>query len=144
MKKQYELTFGRRMGNRVAAIMAKRNMGPAWELTTKGRTSGEKRRVMVTPVTVDGADYLVAPYGAVSWVLNLRASDRATLKRGRATRRVKGVETESEEAGKALARYYKENEKYVADYFDLAPNPTIVDFTRVANAHPVFRVENPV
>jgi len=144
MAKQYELTFGRRIGNRAAAMMAKRDKGPAWELTTTGRTSGEKRRVMITPVTVDGTDYLVAPYGAVSWVLNLRDKDRATLKRGKATRRVKATEVEGEEVGMALAKYYKENQKYVADYFDLAPNPTIVDFTRVANRHPVFRIDSPM
>lgn len=144
MTKQYELTFGRKMGNRAAAVMARRGKGPAWELTTTGRTSGEKRSVMVTPVTVDGTDYLVGPYGAVSWVLNLRAMDRATLKRGQATRRVKATEVDGDEAGKALAKYYKENEKYVAEYFNLASNPTIVDFTRVAKEHPVFRVENPM
>ncbi len=144
MAKQYELTFGRRMGNRIVAIMAKANKGPSWELTTTGRTSGERRKVMVTPVTVDGTEYLVAPYGAVSWVLNLRALDRATLQRGRATSRVKAIEIEGEEAGRALAKYYKETEKYVAAYFDLAKNPTIVDFTRVVADHPVFRIEHPM
>ncbi len=144
MAKQYELTFRRRIGNRAAAMMAKRDKGPAWELTTTGRTSGEKRRVMITPVTVDGTDYLVAPYGAVSWVLNLRDKDRATLKRGKATRRVKATEVEGEEVGRALAKYYKENQKYVAEYFDLASNPTIVDFTRVASEHPVFRIDSPM
>ncbi|GMQ92787.1 MAG: nitroreductase family deazaflavin-dependent oxidoreductase [Acidimicrobiia bacterium] len=144
MSKQYELTRSRRMTNRFVAFMAKRGKGPAWQLTTTGRKSGERRHVMVTPVTVDGIEYLVAPYGSVSWVLNLRASDRATLARGAATSRVRAIEVDGEEAGKALARYYNENTKYVADYFELAAHPTIVDFTRVTDQHPVFRVEHPM
>lgn len=144
MQKQYELTLKRRIGNRFAALMAKGGRGPAWELTTTGRKSGERRKVMVTPVSVDGSDYLVAPYGTVSWVLNLRASARGSLTRGKATRRVKAVEVDADEAGKALAKYYKENEKYVSEYFALAPNPTIIDFTRVASDHPVFRIDRPL
>ena len=132
------------MGNRYVAFLAKRGKGPAWELSTTGRKSGERRKVMVTPVTVDGAEYLVAPYGSVSWVLNLRALNRATLSRGSAISRVKAVEVDGEEAGRALAMYYHENAKYVADYFELSSNPTIVDFTRVAETHPVFRIEHPL
>ncbi len=124
--------------------MARRNKGPAWELATTGRKSGERRKAMVTPVELDGTQFLVAPYGAVSWVLNLRASDRATLARGRTTSRVKAVEIHGEEAGRVLAKYYKLTEKHVADYFDLGSDPTITDFTRVADSHPVFRVEHPM
>lgn len=144
MAKQYKLTGSRRMTNRLVAFMSKHGKGPAWKLTTTGRKSGERRDVMVTPVTVDDTEYLVAPYGSVSWVLNLRALDKATLIRGSATSRVKAIEIDGEEAGRALAKYYHENTKYVADFFDLAPNPTIIDFTRVADQHPVFRVEHPM
>jgi deazaflavin-dependent oxidoreductase (nitroreductase family) len=144
MTKQYAVTRSVRMTNRFVALLAKRGKGSAWELSTTGRKSGQKRKVMVTPVTVDDAEYLVAPYGSVGWVLNLRASDRATLKRGSAVSRVKAVEVDGEEAGRVLAKYYHENTKYVADYFELSPNPTIVDFTRIAKSHPVFRVEHPM
>jgi deazaflavin-dependent oxidoreductase (nitroreductase family) len=144
MTKQYELTRSQRIGNRYVAFLAKRGRGPAWELSTTGRRSGERRKVMVAPVTVDDTQYLIAPYGSVSWVLNLRALDRATLTRGGATSRVKAVEVDGEEAGKALAKYYHENAGYVSEYFDLSPNPTIVDFTRVADHHPVFRIEHPL
>ena len=99
---------------------------------------------MITPVTVDETDYLVAPYGPVNWVLNLRASERATFVRGRTTSRVKAVEVQGDEAGKALARYYHENKKNVAEFFDLAPNATIIDFTRDVENHPVFRIEHPM
>lgn len=144
MAQKYELTLSRRMTNRFVSLLARTGRGPASELTTTGRKSGERRRVMVTPVTVEDTEYLVAPYGAVSWVLNLRESDRATLRKGQATSRVKAIEIQGDEAGKALAKYYKENHKYVADYFELASNPTIVDFTRVASNHPVFRIEHPM
>lgn len=144
MTKQYELTRSRKLSNRYAAFLAKRGKGSAWELSTTGRKSGEKRKVMVTPITVDETEYLIAPYGSVSWVLNLRASDRASLSRGSAISRVKAVEIDGDEAGKALAKYYHENTKDVADYFDLSENPAIVDFTRVAERHPVFRIDHPL
>lgn len=144
MSKKYELNRSQKLGNRFVAFQAKRGKGPAWKLTTTGRKSGERRSVMVSPITVDGTEYLVAPYGPVSWVLNLRAADRATLARGSTTSRVKAVEVHGEEAGMALTKYYHEYTKYVADYFDLAANPTIVDFTRVAHLHPVFRIEHPM
>jgi deazaflavin-dependent oxidoreductase (nitroreductase family) len=144
MTKQYELTRSRKLSNRYAAFLAKRGKGSAWELSTTGRKSGEKRKVMVTPITVDETEYLIAPYGSVSWVLNLRASDRASLSRGSAISRVKAVEIDGDEAGKALAKYYHENTKDVADYFDLSENPTIVDFTRVAERRPVFRIDHPL
>jgi hypothetical protein len=99
---------------------------------------------MVTPVTVDETEYLIAPYGSVNWVLNLRTSDRATLSRGSAISRVKAVEINGYEAGKALAKQYHENTKDVADYFELSENPTIVDFTRVPELHPVFRIDHPL
>jgi hypothetical protein len=99
---------------------------------------------MVTPVTVDETEYLIAPYGSVNWVLNLRTSDRATLSRGSAISRVKAVEINGYEAGKALAKYYHENTKDVADYFELSENPTIVDFARVPERHPVFRIDHPL
>ncbi len=144
MVRKYKLTARRRMTNRFVAFLARRDKGPAWQLTTTGRRSGERRHTMVTPVTVEDTDYLVAPYGSVSWVSNLRASDRATLARGRTTSRVKAVEVGGEEAGKALAEYYYENKKYVAEFFDLAPHATILDFTRVADQHPVFPIEHPM
>ncbi len=144
MVRKYKLTARRRMTNRFVAFLARRDKGPAWQLTTTGRRSGERRHTMVTPVTVEDTDYLVAPYGFVSWVSNLRASDRATLARGRTTSRVKAVEVGGEEAGKALAEYYYENKKYVAEFFDLAPHATILDFTRVADQHPVFPIEHPM
>ncbi len=144
MTKEYKLSVGKRFGNTVVKLMSKFDKGPAWKLTTAGRKSGERRDVMVTPVTVDGTEYLVSPYGAVSWVLNLRASDRATLSRGSTTSRVKAVEIDGDEAGKVLAKYYHENAKYVAEYFDFEQNPTITDFTRVSKSHPVFRVKHPM
>ncbi|MEN8040414.1 MAG: nitroreductase family deazaflavin-dependent oxidoreductase [Actinomycetota bacterium] len=144
MAKEYHLTPGRKISNSIVKLMTRFDKGPAWKLTTTGRKSGERRDVMVTPVTVDGTEYLVSPYGAVAWALNLRASDRSTLSRGNTTSRVRAVEVDGQEAGKVLAKYYHENRKYVADYFDLAKDATIVDFTRVADQHPVFRVEHPM
>jgi deazaflavin-dependent oxidoreductase (nitroreductase family) len=54
-------------------------------LTTIGRRSGTPRELPVAPIRHDGLTYLVAPYGEVSWVHNVRV-----LPRGDAAPRAKG------------------------------------------------------
>ena len=48
-------------------------------LEVTGRSSGQPRRTPVNLLTVDGADYLVAPRGHTQWVRNLRASGQGRL-----------------------------------------------------------------
>ena len=66
----------RRGIDRMMVALARRGMAPGGvlSLTVVGRTSGAERTVPVTPVVVDGREYLVAPYGHVGWVHNLRAA----------------------------------------------------------------------
>lgn len=99
---------------------------------------------MIAPVGVGETEYLVAPYGTVGWVLNLRASNRAVLARGDITRRITAIEVSGEEAGRALAKHYHDNYKHVEQFFDFDVEPTVIDFARVVVDHPVFRVEGPV
>jgi deazaflavin-dependent oxidoreductase (nitroreductase family) len=52
-------------------------------LTVRGRRSGTWYSTPVTLVETGGQRWLVAPYGAVSWVRNARAAGQVTLGRGR-------------------------------------------------------------
>lgn len=51
-------------------------------LTVVGRISGRERCVPVDVMDVGGTRYIVAPYGHVNWVRNLRAAGTASLRRG--------------------------------------------------------------
>jgi deazaflavin-dependent oxidoreductase (nitroreductase family) len=54
-------------------------MGPNALLTVRGRTSGLPRTTPVTLIEADGRRWIVAPFGEVNWVRNLRVAGRATL-----------------------------------------------------------------
>jgi deazaflavin-dependent oxidoreductase (nitroreductase family) len=53
------------------------------ELRIVGRKSGQVRKNVVNPLSLDGERYLVAPRGVTAWVRNLRAAGRGELRVGR-------------------------------------------------------------
>ena len=57
-------------------------MGPNALITIRGRKSGLPRTTPVALVEVDGRRWVIAPFGDVNWVRNLRAAGRATLSVG--------------------------------------------------------------
>jgi len=67
-------------------------------LTVKGRKSGRDRSTPVTPMTVNGNQYVVAGFPGADWVANVRAAGQVTLTRGRRARRVQMVELPAEDA----------------------------------------------
>ena len=54
-------------------------MGPNVLVTVRGRISGLPRTTPLTIVELSGRRWLMAPYGEVNWVRNLRAAGRATI-----------------------------------------------------------------
>lgn len=141
MAKQYKVTRLRRAVNQSASMMARLGKGNSWELTVTGRRSGEPKTVPVTPLDLHGFRYLVAPYGAVAWVHNIRAAGEATLRRGGLTDRVTVTEVDASEAGPVLAVYFDGLQRIVGAYFDVPKEPTVDDFVAVADNHPVFRID---
>jgi deazaflavin-dependent oxidoreductase (nitroreductase family) len=67
-------------------------------LTVKGRKSGRDRSTPVTPMTIDGKQYVVAGFPGADWVANVRATGQATIARGRRAQRVWMVELSPEDA----------------------------------------------
>jgi len=141
MAKTYEVTGFRKVVNKAMSAMARWGKGPASELTVVGRRSGAPRSVPVTPIEVAGSRYLVAPYGSVGWVHNLRAAGDGSLSRGGTVEEITVTECVGEEAGKVLMAYYGDLERIVGSYFDLPDDPQLQDFTAAAPDHPVFRIE---
>ena len=66
-------------------------------LTVKGRKSGRDRSTPVTPMTVDGKQYVVAGFPGADWLANVRTAKQVTIARGR-VQRVRMVELSPDDA----------------------------------------------
>jgi deazaflavin-dependent oxidoreductase (nitroreductase family) len=111
-------------------------------LELRGRKSGEWRRTPVNLLTVDGAEYLVAPRGHTQWVRNLRASGGGRLRLGRRVREFTAVEVEGERKLPVLRAYLKKWAWEVGRFFgDVDAKSSDEQLRQVADDHPVFRLE---
>jgi deazaflavin-dependent oxidoreductase (nitroreductase family) len=70
-------------------------LGPNALITIRGRKTGLPRTTPVTVVESAGRRWLIAPFGEVNWVRNLRAAGRATITVRRRNMEVAAVELES-------------------------------------------------
>src|SRR5205807_1870872 len=70
-------------------------MGPNVLITIRGRKTGVPRTTPVTVVESAGRRWLIAPFGEVNWVRNLRAAGRATITIRRRNVEVTAVEMEA-------------------------------------------------
>jgi deazaflavin-dependent oxidoreductase (nitroreductase family) len=77
-------------------------------LTVPGRKSGRERSTPVTPMTVDGKQYVVAGFPGADWVANVRAAEQATVARGRHTQRVRMAELSAADARPILRAFPQE------------------------------------
>ena len=136
MAKKYEVT---RNVNRLMSWAARRGMGKTQLMTTTGRKSGQRREVPVSPLELDGIEYLVSPYGEVSWVLNVRANPSVTLRHGSKERQLRLEEITGPAAASAAAAYYQ-RESFARPYMDVPETPTEADFAAKSALFPVFTV----
>lgn len=114
-------------------------------LTVCGRKSGQPRTVLVTLVEQEGQRWLVAPYGSVQWVRNIRAAGTATLTRSRRSEEISVTELDAHEAAPILKQYLVQV-SVVRPYFDVTKDAPLSAFEDEAPRHPVFKittVENP-
>jgi deazaflavin-dependent oxidoreductase (nitroreductase family) len=144
MARTYRLGFWRRVINRLIRGLLRLGVPvpDTYLLSVRGRKSGRMYSTPVTLVEDNGARWLVAPYGEVSWVKNARASGEVTLRRGRRTETVKLVELAPEEAAPILKRYLI-RVPVVRPFFDVTPHSNDQDFVGEASRHPVFRIGAP-
>lgn len=122
------------------AAVLRRGKGPPgiWLLVVPGRRSGEPRSTPVSLAEVDGTRYLVAPYGEVQWVRNVRAAGRVTLVRG-ASEEHAVTEVGPDEAAPVLRRYISQN-RITRPYFEATVDSPVEAFAAEAARHPVFRL----
>jgi deazaflavin-dependent oxidoreductase (nitroreductase family) len=136
MAKEYEVSRG---VNRFTSWMARRGLGRTHLMTTTGRKSGEPRQVPVSPISHDGVEYLVSPYGAVSWVHNVRANPTVELRLGSTRRTVRLEEVGGAVAAPIVAAYHA-RERFARPYMDVPEQPAVEDFAAASDSFPVFKV----
>ena len=157
MAKPYRVTGSVRFSNAMTASLVRLGikMGSISLLTVRGRTSGKP---IVTPIAIFAQEekrYLVASYGVVNWVRNLRAAGgEATLTRGRRTETIHALELPPETAAPILqealrtgpagipavvVRLYRS--RFVLPYLNVTVTSQLEEFEREAQTHPVFLVQ---
>jgi deazaflavin-dependent oxidoreductase (nitroreductase family) len=112
-------------------------------LTVPGRKSGKPRSTPVTPMTVNGNEYIIGGLPGSDWTANVRAAGEATMHRGRRTQRVRIVEMSAEEA-RPLLREFPVKVPTGVGFIKNAglvtgPNPD--EFEALAGRCPVFRLD---
>ena len=141
MAKTFQVNFATRMRDSLLMTLQRAgvNMGTMSLLTVRSRKSGQPHTVPVRLVEQDGQRWLVAPYGPVQWVRNLRVAGQATLTRGRRSEAISVTELPAGEAAPILKEYLI----HVADvrpYFDVTRDSPLEAFEREEPRHPVFRI----
>ncbi|MFJ7070352.1 nitroreductase family deazaflavin-dependent oxidoreductase [Streptomyces sp. NPDC101115] len=110
-------------------------------LAVRGRKSGEWRRTPVNLMTMDGAQYLVAPRGHVQWTYNMRAAGGGELHLGRHVQPFTAVEVADDEKPALLRAYLKRWKAEVGVFFQgVGPDSTDEELRAIAPRHPVFRI----
>jgi deazaflavin-dependent oxidoreductase (nitroreductase family) len=108
-------------------------------LTVAGRRTGKLYSTPISLVELDGARWLVAPYGERNWVKNTRAAGRVELRRGRRREQVEVEEVVGKESLPALRRYF-ELTHVTRPFFDVTLKSSEAEWLAEAPRHPVFRV----
>lgn len=137
----FRMTRLRRVGDALITPLVHAGLVPhTYLLTTVGRRTGLRRTHPVVLVEQDGRRWLVAPYGAVSWVHNARAAGRVTIRR-RGRTWVCGVRevVDAQQAAPVLKDYLSLTGP-PRRYFQASPGDPVQRFAAEAAEHPVFEL----
>jgi deazaflavin-dependent oxidoreductase (nitroreductase family)/steroid delta-isomerase-like uncharacterized protein len=144
MRQPFHMTGGLRVVSTILTTLLRLGLpvGPAVLLSVRGRTSGKIYTIPVELVENSGTSFLVAAFGEVNWVRNLRAAGQAHLTRRRRTEAIGVVELEAREAAPILKQFLRESQRvsFIKPYFHVTPHSPLADFEREALHHPVFRI----
>jgi deazaflavin-dependent oxidoreductase (nitroreductase family) len=122
-------------------------MGPATLLTVRGYTSGQPRTTPVVLFENKGHRWLIAVFGEVNWVRNLRAAGEGILTRGHHRQEVVAVELTAEAAGPVLKDVLEpflkrrpRARRMLRTYYRVEPDASLNEFIKEAQRHPVFEL----
>jgi deazaflavin-dependent oxidoreductase (nitroreductase family) len=138
---QFQHGVARRAANALLGVLLRVGIGPArtYLLTVAGRRTGVARTTPVTLVEEGGKRWLVAPYGEVAWVRNLRAAGKAILTRGGRVETIVIREVNADDAAPVL-KLYVTRVPITRPYFDARPESDLAAFRAEAPRHPVFAI----
>jgi deazaflavin-dependent oxidoreductase (nitroreductase family) len=121
------------------------NNVPTYLLTVRGRKSGQPRTTPIVVIEQERKRYLLAPFGMVDWVRNLRAAGEATLTRGRRTEAIRATELPSGEASLVLQRGLEDGSipSFLVKYFEVTTASSREELEAAAARHPVFLLHSP-
>jgi deazaflavin-dependent oxidoreductase (nitroreductase family) len=123
-------------------------MGPNVLLTVRGRVSGLPRSAPVAIAEFGGRRWIIAAYGDVAWVRNLRAAGEGEIRQGRRSEPIRAAELSPADA----FAFYRETlpafvrslpwfgRRFVGLLFRLAGPEVLDDPAAAAEGHPVFEV----
>jgi deazaflavin-dependent oxidoreductase (nitroreductase family) len=144
MRQPFHMTGGLRVVSTILTTLLRLGLpvGPAVLLSVRGRTSGKIYTIPVELVESSGTSFLVAAFGEVNWVRNLRAAGQAHLTRRRRTEAIGVVELGAREAAPILKQFLRESQRvsFIKPYFHVTPHSSLADFEQEALHHPVFRI----
>lgn len=117
-------------------------LGPLVILSVRGRKTGKVYSTPVAVVGQNGTRWLVAAFGEVSWVHNLRAAGEAVLTHGSRPERIEVAELGAAEAAPILKRFLTKFQivPFMRPYFEVSAQAPLEDFEAEALHHPVFRI----
>jgi deazaflavin-dependent oxidoreductase (nitroreductase family) len=141
MAKKYRLNLGTRLINLLFRTMTRFGAGASYRyiLTTRGRKTGRFYSTPVDVMQLNGQRYLVAGYGLVNWVRNVRASGEASLSRGGRSEKFRVEQVGPQEAVPILRKYMDEIWVTRA-YFDATPESSDEAIVAETLKHSVFRL----
>ncbi|BCL78025.1 nitroreductase family deazaflavin-dependent oxidoreductase [Ktedonobacteria bacterium brp13] len=141
MAKTRQISFADHVGNALVTTLLHTGVkiGTVSLLTVRGRKSGQSHTVPVNLVEQGDQRWLVAPYGTVQWVRNIRAAGTATLTRGRHSEAISVTELPAQEAAPILKQYLLQV-RVVRPYFDVTKDASPEAFESEAPRHPVFKI----
>ncbi len=158
MAKHYRVNTFVRINNAMTSSLLRLGI-QVWSfslLTVRGRKSGKP---IVTPIAIfvqDGKRYLIATYGVVNWVRNLRAAGgEATLTQRRRSEKIHAIELSPVAAAPIFREAVRSGPPgiptvifrgyralLVLPYLNVTENSSLEEFEREVLAHPVFLVQS--
>ena len=144
MDKTFKMTAAMKYGTWILAGLMKLGfpLGPLRLLSVRGRKSGKIYTTPVALVRRDQQTWLVAAFGEVGWVRNIRASGQAELDNGRTVEKIEVVELDHQSAAPILKDFLRRFGivPFIPPYFETTRNSSLVEFEKEAQYHPVFQV----
>ena len=109
-------------------------------LIVTGRKSG---RAIETPVSIvenSSSKWIVAPYGVVNWVYNVRATPAVRIRTSKGTHTYITQEVSALESAPVIKEYLS-IEKHPKEYFKVTEYSSLEEIQAEAHRYPVFRLD---